>query len=422
LGKINNIIPIFYVRGYNPPYTEGHIAVVRASVKALLLKKIRSVVFNYKYNIGLQNIECDPKNDQAAGEVKFEQYIPLIDREDIFHQSIKSKIVYASLMETLATPRFLSIERYMSRRGRCIVNLINCFRYPRILTKRFSDLPVVLHVYTRKTIMKNTIKMLIDRADLVVTSSKSLACHLEKNYDIDKMKIQTIYPPVDTELYKPNDKNQSRRRLDIKRTVKLLLYVGNLRKHRFPEDVILRLMKKLVKKDPRIKLLIFSPKNHENMKRRIEILAKASAFNLRQNIRINVRNLSEIEKSIVYSASDIFLFPPLISGEAVEPPIAVLEAMSCGLPVVSSDVTSITEVITDGVDGLIIPFGTADPAILEEQITSLLEDNHLRMEFSHDARRNVIEKLSLHNSCKRFMGIFRSLSNSNPCHCHEGDR
>ena len=123
----------------------------------------------------------------------------------------------------------------------------------------------------------------------------------------------------------------------------------------------------------------------------------------------SARNLSEIEKRITYSASDIFLFPPLRSGEAVEPPITVLEAMSCGLPVVSNNVTSITEVVTDEVDGLIIPFGTGNPTILEEQISSLLEDNHLRMEFSYNARRNVIEKFSLHNSCKRFMGVFSSL-------------
>ena len=169
--------------------------------------------------------------------------------------------------------------------------------------------------------------------------------------------------------------------------------------------------------------MVFSPKNYENMKRRMEILAKASVrSDLLQNIEINVRNLSEIEKTMIYSASDLFLFPPLKSGEAVEPPLTVLEAMSCGLPVVSSDVTSIAEVITDKVDGSIIPFGTGDPAILEDQISSLLEDNHLRMAFSYNARRNVIEKLSLHNSCKRFMDIFRNLSNSDPCHCHEEDR
>lgn len=409
MRKINKIIPIFYVRGYNSPYTEGHIEVVRCMVKSLLLQNVRSVVFNYKYNINHENAKCRLENDKNTGEIKFEQNIPLIDREEIFHQNIKSKIAYASLMETLATPRFLSTERYMRRYGRCVVNVINCFKYPRILAKGFSTSPVVLHFYNRKIIMRNTTKMLTDKADMVITSSKSLAHHLEKNYDTDKLKIQTMCPPIDTELYKPVDKSRSRRRLGLKRAAKLLLYVGNLRKNRFPEDIILRLMKKLVKRDPKIKLVVFSPKNHENMKRRIEILAKASAFNLTQNIEVNVRNLSRIEKSMIYSASDIFLFPSLESGEAIEPPITVLEAMSSGLPVVSNDVTSIHEVVTDEVDGLITPFKAGNVSYLKERISSLLLDEKFSTVLSEKARQVIVERMSLENSCKKLVKIYEIL-------------
>ena len=410
MEKIDNILPIFYVRGYNPPYNEGHIEVVRNIVKALQLQNIRSVVFNYKYDVSFRNTEYSLKNGEDVDEVKFEQKIPLVDREALFHQSIKSKVVYAAFMETLAMPRFLSIERYLHRHRRCIVNVINCFRYPRIFAKKFSSLPVVLHYYTRKNMMKKTIKMLFNRADLVLTSSKSLACHLEENYGIDKLKIQTVYPPIDTAVYKPLDKSQSRRKLGLKRSAKLLLYLGNLRKPRIPEDMILRLMRKLVRRNPKVELLVFSPKNQENVKRRTEILAKASASNLRQNIKISVRNLSELEKSIAYSASDMFLFPMPNSREAIEPPITVLEAMSCGLPVISSNVASVSEIITDEADGLITPFVDENLSILEEQISSLLEDNKAKMKLSCSARRTVIEKMALHNSCKKLIDIFISLA------------
>jgi glycosyltransferase involved in cell wall biosynthesis len=409
LGKIDNITPIFYVRGYNPPYTEGHIVIVRNLMKALLLQNIRSVVFNYKYHIGFQNEENNIKNCEDTGKVEFEQYIPLIDRESVFHQGIKSKIVYASLLETLGIPRFLSIEKCMRRSRRCIVNVINCFRYPRIFAKKFSTSPVILHFYTRKTIMKNTIKMLLNRVDLVITSSKSLACHLEKKYEMGKPKIQTIYPPIDTEFYKPLDKIQSRWRLGLKRSAKLVLYLGNLRKPRFPEDIVLRLMKKLVKKEPEIELLVFSPENNENLKRRMEILSKASALNLRQNVKINVKNLSEVEKRLVYSASDIFFFPSLKSREAVEPPIAVLEAMSCCLPVVSSAVTSISEVITDEVDGLITPFKAENVSYLRKQISSLLLDEKFSTVLSERARQVIIQKMSFENSCKKLLKIYETL-------------
>jgi glycosyltransferase involved in cell wall biosynthesis len=410
LVKITNLIPIFYVRGYNSPYNEGHIVFVRGMVRALLLQNVRSLVLNYKYNTGIQNAKYNLKNDEDAGVLKYEKNIPYIDRETIFHQNIKPKIIYASLMETLALPKFLSIEKGVSRSKYRIVNVINCFKYPRILAKKFSPSPVVVHVCTRKILMQNMIKMQIDKADMVITSSISLANHLEKNRDIEKLKIKTIYPSIDTEFYKPLSKSEARRRLGLRKSAKLLLYIGNLRKVRFPEDMILGVIKKLITRDPLIELLVFSPENQENVKRMKEILVKASPFNLRQNIRINVRNLSEIEKRLVYSASDIFLFLPLKSGEAIEPPITVLEAMSCGLPVISSNVASISEIITDQVNGLIMPSIDEGKSILEEQISSILENNKVKTDISNNARRTVIEKMGPHNSCKKLIEIFTSLT------------
>ena len=406
---IENIIPIFYVRGYNPPYTEGHNEVVRGMVRSLLLQNMRSVIFNYKYNLDDENAKYN-LDDENANAVMFEQNVPLIDREDLFHLSIKPRIAYAALMETLAIPRFLSIERYMSRYGRCIVNVVNCFRYPRFFAKKFSELPVVLHLYTRKIMIKNMIKMLLDRADMVITSSKTLASYLAEKYYIDKLKIRTIYPLVDTEVYRPFDKSRSKVTLGLGRSTKILLYIGNLRLSRFPQDTILALMKKLVEKDHQTKLMIFSPKNRENMNRSVEILAKASAFNLRQNVKIEIRNLSEVEKSVVYSASDIFLFPPLESEEAVEPPLTVLEAMSSGLPVVSSDVASTREVIANEVDGLIMSFRNEDLSLLEERVSSLLQNDKARMDLSYNARRTMTEKLSLYDPCKTLVKIYRDLS------------
>jgi glycosyltransferase involved in cell wall biosynthesis len=58
-----------------------------------------------------------------------------------------------------------------------------------------------------------------------------------------------------------------------------------------------------------------------------------------------------------FAAADAFLFPSLLEGL----PVAVLEAMTAGLPVVASDIEPHAEVIDDGATGLIVPRGEAAP-------------------------------------------------------------
>jgi glycosyltransferase involved in cell wall biosynthesis len=66
--------------------------------------------------------------------------------------------------------------------------------------------------------------------------------------------------------------------------------------------------------------------------------------------------------------SDVFVLPSV--GEGVSR--AALEAMAAGLPVITTDAGGMTEVITDGVDGIVVP--QRDPAALADAMSSLACD------------------------------------------------
>jgi glycosyltransferase involved in cell wall biosynthesis len=408
LGKTKDLIPIFYARGYNPPYNEGKIAILRGIIKALSLKNIRSVVFNYKYKLNFQDTKSSIFKNDHVYEVKFEQSIPLISRETLFHKSGNLLNAYTSLMEILAIPKFLSVEKYIYKRGFCIVNMINCFSYPRIFAKFFFSSPVILHIYSRKIIANKTFKTLLNKVDKVIASSNSLAYFLEKKYNIDKMKIEVVYPPIDTELYKPVDKYESRKRLGMKIDSKILLYCGNIRSSRFPDYSMLFLLKKLVKKNPKIEFWIFAPENYENLKRKEDILSKASNINLGSSIKVTIKNLSDEEKVALYSASDLFILP-FEPKEAVEPPLTVLEAMSCGLPIIANDITPIKN-IAEEVDDWILPLNSMKKSCLKEQILSLLTDEEELIEPAKKIREFIVDNMSIDKAGHKLCEVFSTFS------------
>jgi len=399
LQRSSGFTPIFYVRGLNPPYTEAHIQVVNNIVKALLLQNIDSIIFNYRY-----------KNHQNPNEKKFEQNIPIVYRDEVFHGERKSVAVYSSLMETLATLKFLLIEKNLKFNGRhYVVNIVNCFRYPRVFAKEFLKTPIVLHFYMRKAMMGSLVNIIVDKADKIITSSKSVAHYIEKTYNISERKTEILYPPTDVNFYKPVDKNQARRKLGISEKDKVILYIGNLRRERFPEKIVLQVLQCLVKDNIKIKLLIFAPKTDENIRRSVEIKAKVKKLDLTANVKIKAEDLSEKEKSIIYGGSDVFLFPSLDPTVAVEPPLTVLEAMASGLPIVSNDMPSVREMITDEINGLIVPLKNAECSDLADRISPLLRDDEKITSLSFNARQTIVKKASFAHSCKKLIEIYSQL-------------
>ena len=82
-------------------------------------------------------------------------------------------------------------------------------------------------------------------------------------------------------------------------------------------------------------------------------------------------------------AADVFVFPSLTEGL----PNALLEAMACGCPIVTTDVPGCRDLITAGETGLIVPFG--DVAALSSAIVRLLDDRGLARQLGAHAAATV---------------------------------
>jgi glycosyltransferase involved in cell wall biosynthesis len=102
-------------------------------------------------------------------------------------------------------------------------------------------------------------------------------------------------------------------------------------------------------------------------------------------------------------ACDIFVLPT----EEDAFPGALLEAMACRLPVITTPVGAIKTVIQDGVNGLLVPPG--DFRQLRDALVRLLTDTRVACELGEKGRQTVQEQYAAVTVVRQYEQLFRSL-------------
>ncbi len=106
----------------------------------------------------------------------------------------------------------------------------------------------------------------------------------------------------------------------------------------------------------------------------------------------------------ILNLADIVCLPYRSTNQMTSPPLTMLEAMSCGCAVVSTDVGAIPEVIDSGKDGILIHRGSELKTAQEvaQAIIGLLDDREQRERLGREARLKILSKHSLDEMAKGF--------------------
>ena len=97
-------------------------------------------------------------------------------------------------------------------------------------------------------------------------------------------------------------------------------------------------------------------------------------------------------------------------------PLALLEAMAAGVPVVASAVPGNRQVVRDGVDGLLVP--PEDPQALAAGIVRVLTDRDMAARLAATARISVANRYSVGTMANRTLGVYRSVLTAGASSAH----
>lgn len=110
------------------------------------------------------------------------------------------------------------------------------------------------------------------------------------------------------------------------------------------------------------------------------------------------------EMSPIYKGLDIFALTSNNEGT----PLSLLEAMAAGLPVVATSVGGVPDVVTDGVNGLLVPPG--DGEAMTESWRRILRDPARSQRMGERARQDVIGRFGLERMLEKMRALYKSIA------------
>jgi glycosyltransferase involved in cell wall biosynthesis/SAM-dependent methyltransferase/GT2 family glycosyltransferase len=122
--------------------------------------------------------------------------------------------------------------------------------------------------------------------------------------------------------------------------------------------------------------------------------------------------LTEPEVAEVMDRADAFVLASLVQqdGDTDGIPVALMEAMAAGVPVVASDVSGVPELVRDGETGLLAP--PEDDAALADALRSVLADPVSATERARTGRALVEERFTVEGEASRLLDLIRGCAPS----------
>lgn len=227
----------------------------------------------------------------------------------------------------------------------------------------------------------------------IVTTGEKLRQQLVKENGCDGNRIRSIPTGIDTASFAPGDRRAARHQLGLDPDGLVIGIVATLRSwkgHRYLVDAFAAMQ------DITARLLIVGDGPQHDALR-----AQIAGLGLEGRV-VMPGNQHDVRPWL--QAMDIFALPSY-ANEGV--PQAIMQAMACGLPVVTTNAGSIAEAVQDGVTGLVVE--TQNVAALQSALRQLAGDEAWRRRLGEAGRAAAVQRFGVERMLDDMEQVFRAV-------------
>lgn len=270
----------------------------------------------------------------------------------------------------------------------------------KVLGKPFTFTAHAYEIFSRPAYSKDRLKMLTDNAEKIITPSLFNKHHIIKETDCADDKIEIVRATICHEKF-----NNKRPQNPAENKAKIIAIGRLVEKKGF--EYLIRAMKVVVKEYPSVFLNIIG---EGNLKK--ELMELSKDLGLVGNINfLGARSNEECVQEL--STSSIAVLPCIVArnGDLDVCPLTLQEAMSMEIPVVSTTIGGISELIKDGKEGLLVP--EKNESALARVIIRLIDDSSLRQEMGKNGKEKILKEFNIKTQVDKLLEIWAKILDRN---------
>jgi glycosyltransferase involved in cell wall biosynthesis len=267
--------------------------------------------------------------------------------------------------------------------GYIAMQLARRYKIPFVVSLHGSDITIA-----ERPLFRRFARSVLKEAAWITACSEDLRVRAV-GLGCDPKKIETIPYGVDPLLFQPDASRMSKLRRMMKSNIKggdkIVLAVGRLvEKKGFIH--LIEAMSKILQSRRDVLLIIAGDGDLKD-----SLQKRARELGIMKNVHF-AGNIERDELPIYFSGCDILAVPSVRDkkGNVDGLPNVLMEGLSSGRAVIASDIAGIPNVITDGINGLLVEPGNSSG--IAEAIEKLIDDGPLRRRLGAEARRHCLNR------------------------------